>query len=149
MTHSLHEQNIDKWHLNKREYSKMLFPLFSDIRHVIHLIFNEIPVPGTQKATHTTEHKWRHCIFVGPYQSPSHKGKSDNFYRKVACKKGQTYCIMSTLHGLKGRGMTTSVYDRHFPTDFRVTFRKVWRQVEFHASQNWIHTVNYVLTWKG
>jgi hypothetical protein len=57
----------------------MLFPLFFDIRHVIHLIFNEIPVPGTQKSTHTTERKLRHCIIIGPYQSPSHEGKSDNF----------------------------------------------------------------------
>jgi len=35
----------------------MLFPLFTDIRHVIHFILNEIPVAGTQKSTQTTECK--------------------------------------------------------------------------------------------
>ena len=88
----------------------MLFPLFSDISHVIHLIFNDTPVPGTQRATHTTKHKWRHCIIVGPYQSSRHKGKSGNFWRKFAHKKGQTCSKICTLRGEKERGEWLWVY---------------------------------------
>jgi hypothetical protein len=110
MTHSLHEQNLDKWHLNRREYSETLFPSFSDIRHVIHLTFNTTPVPGTQTATRTSKHKWHHCIFVGPCQSPRHEGKSGIFQTKVAHKKDQTCFKMSTLHGEKGRGEWLWVY---------------------------------------